>query len=153
MAGLLPKQAEDFHKIKGANIALIASSWHSEIVNEMISTCKEHLEKLDVGSITTHTLPGSLELPLAAKILFSKKPKLDAVIAFGVILKGDTTHNETVEKEVARGFTLVSQEFSKPVINEVIGVSNLEHAHSRASSKGIEAVYAVSEFLDWESNL
>ena len=150
MTGHLPKQVENFKNLNKANIAIIASSWHSEIIDQMINSSKELLEKLDASSISVHSLPGSLELPLAAKILFSKNDKLDAIIAFGVILKGDTTHNETVEREVANGFTLVSQEFSKPIINEVIGVSDIKFAAQRAQSKGIEAVYAVSEFLNWQ---
>ncbi len=153
MAGHLPKQVEDFKRIDGANVAIIASSWHKDIVDKMVSTSKEHLERLGVNSISIHVLPGSLELTLAAKILFSGNDKLDAIIAFGVILKGDTSHNETVEREVANGFTLVSQEFSKPIINEVIGVNDIEFAKQRATSKGIEAVYALSEFMDWENNL
>ena len=150
MAGHLPKQVEDFKRIDGANIAIIASSWHRDIVDKMVLSSKEHLERLGSSNISTHILPGSLELTLAAKILFSKNNRLDAIIAFGVILKGETSHNETVEREVANGFTLVSQEFSKPIINEVIGVKDIEFAKQRAKSKGIEAVYALSEFLDWK---
>ena len=153
MAGHLPKQVESFKSLENSNIAIITSSWHVEIINEMVSSAKELLNKLGNKSISLHTLPGSLELPLAAKILFNKNDKLDAIIAFGIILKGDTSHNETVEREVANGFTLVSQEFSKPIINEVIGVSDIEFAKQRATSKGIEAVYAVSEFLSWKKNL
>ncbi len=153
MAGHLPKKIENFSRINGANIAIIASSWHYEIVSQMISTSKELIENLGANLVSSSTLPGSLELPLAAKLLFAKNKEIDAIIAFGIILKGDTTHNETVEREVANGFTLVSQEFSKPIINEVIGVSDIEFAKERATSKGVEAVYAVSEFLNWQKSL
>ena len=148
MAGHLPKQVENFLRIDSKNIAIISSSWHSEIVNEMLRTSKDLLEKLGANSISIHCLPGSLELPLAAKLLFQNNEQLDAIIAFGVILKGQTSHNETVEREVANGFSLVSQEFSKPVINEVIGVNDIKFATQRAQSKGIEAVYALTEFLN-----
>lgn len=154
MAGHLPKETSKFHTIPGAKIAIIASSWHAQIVNQMIETCTKELEKLQSHTpIKVHILPGSLELPLAARILFEKERELDAIIAFGVVLKGDTTHDNTVIDHVNQGFSLISDRFAKPIINEVIGVSDIKHAEVRAISKGIEACYAVSEFINWKRSL
>ena len=153
MAGHLPKEISQFHKIPGAKIAIVASSWHASIVNQMIKTCIEELTKLHASAVKVHILPGSLELPLAARILFEKETELEAIIAFGVVLKGDTTHDSTVIEYVNQGFTLASERFGKPIINEVIGVRDIVHAEARAQSKGIEACYAVSEFINWKLNI
>lgn len=153
MAGHLPKHQSDFLKIKGAKIAIVCSSWHPQIIDTMTKTCINELKRLEVDSIECHKLPGSLELPLAARLLFEKNPSLDAIIAFGVVLKGGTSHNDTVLQHVNHGFCLVTERFSKPIINEVIGVDKIEDAQSRAISKGVEAAYAVSEFLNWKANL
>lgn len=153
MAGHLPKDQSEFLKIQGAKIAIISSSWHWDIVDKMTKTCLSELERLDAKSLETHKLPGSLELPLAASILFDRKPELDAIIAFGVVLKGGTTHNETVLQQVNQGFSLISDRFGKPIINEVIGVDGINDAQARATSKGIEAAYAVSEFLNWKAKI
>jgi 6,7-dimethyl-8-ribityllumazine synthase len=152
MAGHLPKHKQDFLKIPGAKIAIISSSWHWDIVGEMIKTCVAEVELLDIASVEIHKLPGSLELPLTAKLLFESKPDLNAIIAFGVVLKGGTTHNDTVLQQVNQGFSLVSDKYSKPIINEVIGVDDIKDAQTRAVSKGIEAAYAVSEFLHWKKS-
>ena len=82
MAGHLPKQVENFKSLNEANIAIIASSWHKEIINQMISSSKELLEKLGANSIYVHDLPGSLELPLAAKILFNKNIEVGSFVGF-----------------------------------------------------------------------
>ena len=122
---------------------------------------KAHEILLDLGvrdeNISVHRLPGSLELPFAARALFETDPNLDAILAFGVVLKGATTHDETVIQNVVHGFSLVSDRFGKPIINEVIGVTKIEDAQKRSGesewNKGIEAAFAVSELLHWKSKL
>jgi 6,7-dimethyl-8-ribityllumazine synthase len=159
MAGFLPKQISEFHKIPNTNVAIISSMWHSECVNSMVDKAIEILQKVDVNinDISTHKIPGSLELPFAARILFEKYPNLDAILAFGVVLKGATTHDDTVIESVVNGFQLVSDRFGKPIINEVIGVNTIEDAIKRSGdsdwNKGIEAVFALTEILNWKNNL
>lgn len=159
MAGFLPKPVEQFHKIPHARVAIIAAMWHPECVNSMVNRTVKELLALDVDgkNISTHLLPGSLELPYAARCLFERDNSLDAVIAFGVVLKGDTTHDDSVLQNVVDGFARVSDRFHKPIINEVIGVNTVEDAQKRSddsvSNKGVEAVFALSELLHWKENL
>lgn len=159
MAGFLPKPVEQFHKIPNARVAIIAAMWHPQCVNNMVDRTVKELLALDVkeSNISTHLLPGSLELPYAARCLFENDATLDAVIAFGVILKGDTTHDDSVLQNVVEGFGRVSDRFHKPIINEVIGVKTVEDAQKRSddsvANKGVEAVFALSELLHWKSNL
>ncbi|ODS24287.1 6,7-dimethyl-8-ribityllumazine synthase [Candidatus Endobugula sertula] len=159
MAGLLPKPITEFHKIPGARIAIIAAMWHPECVDAMVKRTMTELlaTGVEAADISTHYLPGSLELPYAARCLFEKDPSLDAVIAFGVVLKGDTTHDDHVMQHVVNGFGRVSDRFHKPIINEVIGVNSLEDARKRSNdsiaNKGVEAVFALTELLHWKSTL
>lgn len=151
----LPKTPEQFHQIPGAKIAIIGASWHSECVDAMIARAEKELHNCGVSpeDIQIHKVPGSLELPLAARVLFETNPALDAVLTFGVVLSGITTHDETVITSVSRGFMDVQDRFGKLIINEVIGVENIEDAHKRSGddlfNKGVEAVYATSEMLHW----
>lgn len=159
MAGGLPKLQDQFHKIPNARIAIIGSMWHPECVDSMIERATNELLALDVKAenIQVHHVPGALELPFAARQLFAKYDYLDAVIAFGVVLKGATTHDDTVLQNVVDGFLSVSDRFNKPIINEVIGVITLEDAHKRSDdsvwNKGFEAVFALSELLHWKNHL
>ena len=76
-------------------------------------------------------MPGSLEIPFAARVLFEADPGLDAVLAFGVVLKGITSHDESVMHNVVNGFREVTDRFGKPIINEVIAVTDIEDARKK----------------------
>lgn len=159
MAGFLPKPVSEFHKIPGARIAIISAMWHSHIIDSMVSRAQQELVAVGVSpdNISTHALPGSLELPFAARCLFERDTRLDAIIAFGVVLKGATTHDDNVLQHMVDGFGRVTERFHKPIINEVIGVNNLLDAEQRAddsvANKGVEAVFALTELLHWKNTL
>lgn len=155
MAGELPKKIEEFNIIKGSKVAIISGQWHREIAEVMVKSAIDVLKKigLDDDSILVHWAPGSLELPLYASLLLKNDPSLDGVIAFGVVLQGATTHNESVVQSVVDGFTELSLKYNKPIINEVIGVKDLKDAVVRAESKGVEAVFAFSEVVGFVRSL
>ncbi|MGB1238343.1 MAG: 6,7-dimethyl-8-ribityllumazine synthase [Pseudomonadales bacterium] len=159
MAGFLPKQVADFKKIPNTKVAIVSSSWHPQCVQGMADRCIAELKAVgvDEADIEQHILPGALELPYAARQLFEKRPQLDAVIAFGVVLKGATTHDDSVLQTVVDGFASVGDRFNKPIINEVIGVTCIEDAELRSNetinNKGVEAVYALSEIISWQRSL
>lgn len=159
MAGYLPKQVDQFYKIPQAKIAIISAMWHPECVDAMVERARKELLAVDVspGNISAHKIPGSLELPYAARCLFESDANLDAVIAFGVVLQGQTTHDNSVIETVVDGFSRVSDRFHKPIINEVIGVTCIEDAQQRSddsiSNKGVEAVFALTELLHWKQSL
>jgi 6,7-dimethyl-8-ribityllumazine synthase len=159
MAGYLPKAVSDFHKIPQARIAIIAAMWHPRFIDAMVERTHRELLAVDVvpENISTHKIPGSLELPFASRCLFEADDQLDAIIAFGVVLKGETTHDNSVIQTVVDGFSRVSERFHKPIINEVIGVKSLKDAEKRSDSsianKGVEAVFALTELLHWKNSL
>jgi 6,7-dimethyl-8-ribityllumazine synthase len=159
MAGFLPKNIEAFHKIPYARVAIIAAMWHPECVNAMVDRTVKELLVVGVESanIEVHFLPGSLELPYAARCLFERDASLDAIVAFGIVLKGDTTHDDNVLHNVVEGFSKVTDRFHKPIINEVIGVKTIADAQRRSdhtlANKGVEAVFALTELLHWKNSL
>jgi 6,7-dimethyl-8-ribityllumazine synthase len=111
-------------------------------------------ERLEV-----HTLPGSLELPLAAADLLAADGTgdLDAVICFGVIVKGETLHFEMITSECMRGLGAVSLQYRRPVVVEVLPVLDIEHARARAGddahNKGYEAAAAALEMIHWQRSI
>jgi len=159
MAGYLPKAVDQFYKIPEAKVAIIAAMWHPDCVNAMVERARKELLAVDVNerNISVHYIPGSLELPYAARCLFEANADIDAVIAFGVVLRGETTHDDSVVQTVVDGFSRVSDRFHKPIINEVIGVNSITDAEKRSdasiSNKGVEAVFALTELLHWKNSL
>tara|TARA_B100000242_G_scaffold291797_1_gene265773 strand:+ start:641 stop:1024 length:384 start_codon:yes stop_codon:yes gene_type:complete len=121
----------------------------------MTEACTRVLAQAGYTKIDVHTLPGSLEVPLAARDLLAEDSAghIDAVICFGVIIKGDTLHFEMISQESMRGLGAVMHEFRRPVIVEILPVFTEQQAIDRASdddfNKGIEAAVAAIEMIAW----
>ncbi|HBK18278.1 MAG TPA: hypothetical protein DDZ38_06520 [Gammaproteobacteria bacterium] len=79
--------------------------------------------------------------------------EIDAVICFGVIVKGDTLHFEMISEECMRGLGRVMHDFRRPVVVEILPVFDLQQAIDRsgddAFNKGIEAAVAALEMTAW----
>ena len=82
-----------------------------------------------------------------------RDPSLEALIVFGVIVKGDTYHFDIVKDLCMSGLERVTFECDIPVINEILPVNKIEDALARSAddskNKGIEAALAALEVIDW----
>jgi 6,7-dimethyl-8-ribityllumazine synthase len=140
-------------------IAILCSKWYPEIVDAMSTVCERVLREAGYERVEVHTLPGSLELPLAAADLLAadRAGELDAVICFGVIVKGETLHFEMISNECMRGLAAVGLEYRRPVVVEVLPVFDIEHARARAGddefNKGYEAAAAAIEMIHWRRSV
>lgn len=140
-------------------MALLCSKWYPELVQAMADACSETLAACGYERIERHVLPGSLELPLAAADLLEldRDRQIDAVICFGIILKGETLHFEMIANECMRGLGEVGLRYRRPVVVEVLPVFDIEHARARAGSdefnKGYEAAAAALEMVAWRRAL
>jgi 6,7-dimethyl-8-ribityllumazine synthase len=140
-------------------IAILKSKWYPELVGSMAGACEGVLRNAGYRRIETHTLPGSLELPLAAADLLAADAleEIDAIICFGVIVKGETFHFEMISNECMRGLGAVSLQYRRPVVVEVLPVFDIEHARARAgddqNNKGFEAAAAALEMISWRRSI
>ncbi len=140
-------------------IVILGSKWYPEIVTSMSSTCEGVLRERGFEQIETHTLPGSLEMPLAAADLLATDvdQEIDAVICFGVIVKGETLHFEMISNECMRGLGNVMLQYRRPVIVEILPVFEMAHAQARAAddeyNKGYEAAAAAIEMIAWRRSI
>ena len=136
-------------------ICILKSKWYPEHVESMADACDTILRQSGYGDIQQHTLPGSLEIPLAARDLLAGDVagSIDAIICFGVIVKGDTLHFEMISEESMRGLGQVMHEFRRPVVVEILPVFDIQQAIDRSSddefNKGIEAAVAALEMIAW----
>lgn len=130
-------------------IAIVVSNYHKKITDELLKHCLATLRKKGAGrkKVTIVRVPGSLEIPLAAKKL-AKKRVYDAIIALGVIHKGETYHFELIATECARGCMEVCLEYEVPIIFEVLAVFSLDDARKRAERKGVEAANASLSIIE-----
>lgn len=140
-------------------IVILQSKWYPEIVSGMSSVCQSVLTGHGYEQVEVHTLPGSLELPLAAADLLAADTdgEIDALICFGVIVKGETLHFEMISSECMRGLSDAMLKYRRPVIVEVLPVFDIEDARARAAddefNKGYEAAAAAIEMIAWRRSV
>jgi 6,7-dimethyl-8-ribityllumazine synthase len=144
---------------KPGRIVILGSKWYPEIVTSLSDTCERLLRQHGYDKVDVHTLPGSLEMPLAAADLLATdiNEEIDAIICFGVILKGETLHFEMISNECMRGLGNVMLQYRRPVIVEILPVLEMAHAEARAAedefNKGIEAAAAAIEMIAWRRSI
>ncbi len=140
-------------KTEEIKIAIIGSNFQREITDALEEHCIDTLlgKGIRKEQILSVRVPGSLEIPLAAKKL-AEKNKFDALIAIGAIHKGETYHFEQVADQCIRGCMDVSWQYGIPVIYEVLAVYNIEDARKRATreegNRGQEAALAALSMID-----
>jgi 6,7-dimethyl-8-ribityllumazine synthase len=128
-------------------VAIIAAQWHEQVMNGLLEGALRAAEELGLGEPTVLRVPGSFELPVAAKAL--ARQGYDAVVALGVVIRGGTPHFEYVCQGVTQGLTQVSVETGVPVGFGVLTCDTEQQALDRAGladskeDKGHEAVTAA----------
>lgn len=132
-------------------IGIVFSSFYTEEIGALVEGAKEALVAagVDPAHITEHAAAGSFEIPLIGSILASEG-KVDALIALGIIVEGETQHARLLATEVARGIMDVQLQYQIPFAFEVLYVNSLEQAKARSSgadNKGAEAAHAVLHSL------
>jgi len=95
-------------------LAIAATEFNFEIVSPMIEFAKKHAEFLGAQVVEEFIVPGVYELPLAAKKLVQQK-NVDAVVALGAVIEGDTQHDEIVMQHASRKLIDIAVESGKPV--------------------------------------
>ncbi len=135
--------------MKNATIAIVTANYRKEVTDSMEAACLKTLIARGVveGNITHIQIPGSLEIPLIVKKLAQKKT-YDAIITFGVVLKGDTYHFEQIANETVRACMDISLEYGIPVIYEILTVYTIQQAHDRALARGKEAAETALKMID-----
>jgi 6,7-dimethyl-8-ribityllumazine synthase len=144
-------------ELKGAGlrIGIVWSRFNEEWVRMLLTACDKELVHLGVApeDIDVVSVPGALEIPLALQALAFERRGLaghrfDALVALGVVVRGETYHFEIVANESARGILDVQLETGVPVANGVLTVSTDEQAKSRAPVKGAEAARVAIEMAN-----
>lgn len=132
-------------------ITVITSQFNEEITGRLKEGCLQRLRELDYSEkqIRIIDVPGAYEIPLAAKWAFQAGSQ--AVIALGAVVRGETTHYESVCESVERGCTQLQLDFSKPVVFGLLTTENEEQAYDRLGGshghKGKDAADVLNQML------
>ena len=131
---------------RGLRVAVVAASWHTEVMDGLLEGSRRALAHAGVTDVTEVRIAGSFELPVAAAVL---APEHDAVIALGVVVRGGTPHFEYVCQAATQGLTDVAVRTGTPVGFGLLTCDTVEQALDRAGlpgsseDKGAEAAEAA----------
>jgi len=108
------------------------------------------------SAVEVFKVPGAFELPLAS-LKAAESGKFDAVIALGIVIRGETPHFDFVAGEAAKGITQASLKTGVPVLFGVITADTVEQAMNRsglkAGNKGFEAAMSAIEVASLYSQM
>ncbi len=149
MAGAAPEIK--IRQAPKAKVAIISSSWHADICEDLVAGARRALELANVKQIEIIRVPGSFEIPLAAQRVFESG--FDAAVVVGLVIKGETPHFDYICQGVTQGVMDVQLKFSKPIGFGVLMCDNLEQAIARSGragskeDKGFDSAIAAIAFL------
>ena len=130
----------------GLRLGIVGSRWHSDLVDHMVDRAQQAAKACRVDDVLVARVAGSVELPVVAQALAKR---CDAVVALGVVIRGETAHFTYVCDAVTSGLTRVALDEQTPVAHGVLTVDSLGQAKDRAGledsieDKGWQATVAV----------
>ena len=153
---------DNLPQISNTNIVIIQSEWHIEHSNRMLNSCKNLIDKMGKDNkITNYIVPGCWEIPQFLSLLLNdtkskssdeKKEKIDAIILFGIILKGGTYHFDMILNTLSQSLAKIIIKSKVPIINEILPVDDINHVIERCGdndkNKGLEAALACAKMIN-----
>lgn len=136
----------------GMRFGIVVSRWNQVITERLLHGALDALHRLGTRreEITIVRVPGAFEIPSAARTL-AETGKVDAVIALGCLVRGETSHYEHIAQEATRGIGQSAQETGVPHAYGLLTCETLEQALDRAGlkagNKGFEAAMSAVEMV------
>ena len=151
----------DFNSVPDASdmrFGIVVSEWNSHITGALlegaVTTLKKHGVKEE--NILIQTVPGSFVLTFGSAQMI-KSGKVDAVIAIGCVVRGDTPHFDYVCAGTTQGIAHLNATSNIPVIYGLITTNNMEQAEDRAGgklgNKGDEGAITAIKMVDFKRKL
>jgi 6,7-dimethyl-8-ribityllumazine synthase len=139
------------------HFSIVASQFNADYVQGLIDHALAELRALNPkAKIDILRVPGAFEIPIVVRELASNKNG-DAIIAIGVILKGETDHAKNLSHSVTAALQQVAVEHRVPVINAVLSFDDEAQARARCLenkiNRGTEAARAAIEIANTMSTL
>ncbi|SDT26032.1 6,7-dimethyl-8-ribityllumazine synthase [Jiangella sp. DSM 45060] len=134
-------------KVGDLRVAVVASLWHQQVMDGLIAGAQRALDEAGVHDPLILRVPGSFELPVVAARL--ARANYEAVVALGVVVRGETPHFDYVCQAATDGLTRVAVDTGVPVGFGVLTCDDEAQALARAGlpgskeDKGYEATQAA----------
>jgi len=113
----------------GATLGIVATRWHADLVDQMVERARAAAKACGVTEVAVARVAGAVELPVVAQAMARR---CDAVVALGVVIRGETAHFDYVCRAATDGLTRVALDESTPVAHGVLTVDSVGQARDRA---------------------
>jgi len=135
------------HDAHGRRFGIVAARFNGELVERLVAGAREVLRARGAGDADLEIVrvPGSFELPLACRWL-AESGRYDAVLAFGVLIEGETEHFRLVAEAATAGLQRVALDTGVPVLHGVLATRDRAQAEARSGgehNRGAEVALAA----------
>ena len=137
---------------------IIVAEWNHEITGKLLEGAIKTLifNNVKEENIFTHTVPGTFELTLGVQLI-AENINVDAIIALGCVIQGETPHFNYICQGVTQGLTDLNIKYNIPVIFGVLTTNSLKQAQERAGgkhgNKGDEAAITAIKMIHLQQNI
>lgn len=133
-------------------MAIIVSRWNEFVTKDLLDGALDELRKSGCADVTVAYVPGTWEMPIAARAFLNQSNRPNAIIAIGCILMGQTSHGRLLSADVSTTLMNLQVEYGVPIGWAVLTPDSASQAIDRAGmklgNKGREAVLAALELAD-----
>lgn len=133
-------------------IGIVVSEWNYDVTVKLLEGAREFLLRNNVDPKNIHVawVPGSFELIYGAARMEAFEP-VDAVIALGSVIRGETPHFDYVCSGVTQGIARLNAKGSIPFIFGLLTTDDMQQALNRAGgihgNKGVEAAKTAIQMI------
>ena len=138
--------------------AIVVSRYNEHITGKLLAGAVETLRSAGIAdeAIFVAWVPGAWEIPLVAQRMARSK-SYAAVLCLGAVIRGETTHDEHINRQVSLSLGQLALETGLPVLFGVLTCNTLEQAIHRSGgnvgNKGVECAEAALEMVRLLSKL
>jgi 6,7-dimethyl-8-ribityllumazine synthase len=142
------RETKPGHDARGHRYCLVAARFNEGYVQRLVTGALEVLAHRGAAAddLEVRWVPGSFELPLACRWA-AESGRFDAVLAFGVLIRGETEHFRLVADAAAHGLMRVGLDTGVPVLNGVLATHDDAQAAARTGgtlgNRGAEVALAA----------
>jgi 6,7-dimethyl-8-ribityllumazine synthase len=119
---------------KGPHVLVVEARFYDDISDALIEGARKALDAAG-ASFERVAVPGALEIPAAIKFAHGAA-RFDGYVALGCVIRGETTHYDTVCEQSAGGLQLLAVHLGLAIGNGILTVENEDQAFARARVDG-----------------